>query len=274
MSNNSKINYNEALLIESYFKSQSTKKFYINVMNNHKLSPFETKKGELVTAFQNMYIRKDHGYAHIVITHYSKSNESNFREFEERQYYYITRLQKDNELQIREDLIQRWNKEGNTSNVSVLVINEKYNKVAAIPVKSLISMKHSLGQSDCLNFLWIYNLPENDLIWKTVPLCATEKDANALIASWQFLGNVSYAKYREDTLVRIISYKNGNKSNIIDCKSIKQAYDLLVKDGLSMSYKTFQRRCKSEKPELVDTGKHRFYVTTKADFEGPAVLAA
>ena len=36
MSSNSKINYNEALLIESYFKSQSTKKYYLNVMNNHK----------------------------------------------------------------------------------------------------------------------------------------------------------------------------------------------------------------------------------------------
>ena len=273
MSNNSKINYNEALLIESYFKSQSTKKFYINVMNNHKLSPFETKKGELVTAFQNMYIRKDHGYAHIVVTHYSKSNESNFREFEERQYYYITRLQKDNELQIREDLIQRWNKEGNISNVSVLVINEKYNKVAAIPVKSLISMKHSYKQAENLDFLWLYSLPENDLIWKVVPLCATEDEADALLASWQFLGNVAYAKYREDTLVRVISYKNGKKCNTVDFKCMKQAYSKLT-NYIDISYTTFKRRCKSEKPSLIVTDKISFYVTTKIDFEGPAVLAA
>lgn len=273
MSNNSKINYNEALLIESYFKSQSQNKFYINVMNNHKLSPYETKKGELITDFQNMYVRKEHGYAHIVVTYYSKANESNFREFDERQYYYITRLQKDNKLQIREDLIHRWNDEGNISNVSILVINEKYNKVAAIPVKSLIGMKHGTSQSEHLNFLWIYNLPENDLIWKVVPLCGTEDEANTLMAHWQFLGNVAYAKYREDTLVRVISYKNGKKSNTIDFKCMKQAYSKLS-EYIDISYTTFKRRCKSEQPSLIVTDKISFYVTTKIDFEGPAVLVA
>ena len=271
MSNNSKINYNEALLIESYFKSQSQNKFYINVMNNHKLSPYETKKGELITDFQNMYVRKEHGYAHIVVTYYSKANESNFREFDEKQYYYITRLQKDNELQIREDLIQRWNKEGNTSNVSVLVINEKHNKVAVIPVKSLIGMSHSTSQSEHLNFLWIYNIPENDLIWKVVPLCATEDEANVLIAHWQFLGNVAYAKYREDTFVRVVSYKNGTKSKTIDFKCMKQAYDT-IKTAIDISYTTFKRRCKAEKPSLIVTDKMSFYVTTKVDFVGPDTI--
>lgn len=264
MSNNSKINYNEALLIESYFKSQSTKKFYLNVMNNHTLNNDK---------FPNRYLRKDHGYAHIVVTYFSKSDESNFRDFEERQYYYITRLQKDNELQVRRDLIEIWGKES-SNDVSILVINEKYNKVAAIPVKALISMKHSLGRTENLDFLWVYSLSENDLIWKVVPLCATEESTKALMAEWQFLGNVTYAKYRENTLVRVISYKNGNRSNIVDFKSIKQAYDTLHEAGFDMSYKTFQRRCNSEKPSLIETEKFTFYVTTKVDFEGPAALAA
>lgn len=262
MSNNSKINYNEALLIESYFKSQSTKKFYLNVMNNHILKNDK---------FPSRYLRKDHGYAHIVVTYFSKSEDSNFREFEEGQYYYITRIQEDGELQIRADLIEKWSKDG-SYNVNVLVINEKHNKVAAIPVKALIGMKHSLSQSDKLNFLWVYSLPENDLIWKVVPLCATEEDTRALIAEWQFLGNVSYAKYRENTLVRVISYKNGNKSKVIDFKSIKQAYDTLHDAGFDMSYKTFQRRCNAEKPSLIETEKFTFYVTSKADFTGPETL--
>ena len=94
------------------------------------------------------------------------------------------------------------------------------------------------------------------------------------MAEWQFLGNVTYAKYRENTLVRVISYKNGNRSNIVDFKSIKQAYDTLHEAGFDMSYKTFQRRCNSEKPSLIETEKFTFYVTTKVDFEGPAALAA
>lgn len=259
MSSNSKINYNEALLIESYFKSQSHKKFYLNVMNNHVL---ENDK------FPNRYLRKDHGYAHIVVTYFSKSDDSNFREFEERKYYYVTRLQNNNTLQIRKDLIERWNK-SEVADVSVLVINEKYNKIASIPVKSLIGRTAAISQAQNLDVLCSYNLPENDLIWKNVPLCATEEAAKALIAEWQFLGNVSYAKYRENTLVRVISYKNGNKSKVVDFKSIKQAYDTLHEAGFDMSYKTFQRRCKSEKPSLIETEKFTFYVTSKADFDGP-----
>ena len=35
-----------------------------------------------------------------------------------------------------------------------------------------------------------------------------------------------------------------------------------------MSYKTFQRRCKAETPNLIKTDKFMFYVTDKIDFTG------
>ena len=35
-----------------------------------------------------------------------------------------------------------------------------------------------------------------------------------------------------------------------------------------MTYKTFQRRCNSEKPSLIETNKFLFYVTSKIDFNG------
>lgn len=261
MSNNSKINYNEALLIESYFKSQSTKKYYLNVMNNHKL--------EIGERFQNMYIRKDHGYAHFTVIYFDNPNEFNFRNFDERKYYYLTRLQANDILQIRDDLISRWSK-SNISDLYILVIDESTNRVAEISAKVLCGMKHNRSQSQNLDFLWTFTIAENNLIWKKINLVATENEAKSLIAQWQYLGNVSYTKYRENTLVKIISYslETKVKRNTVECKSIKQAYDLLKNQGFDMSYSTFKRRCNSEKPNLIETNKFLFYVTTKIDFTG------
>ena len=267
MSFTSKINYNEALLIESYFKSQS-KHYYLNIMNNHELEPFKDKNGNLVKDYQNMYIRKEHGYAHFTVTYYSKQNKK-FRDFEERKYFYITRLQGGDTLQIRKDLIDRWSK-SNTSDLYVLVLDESTNRIAEISAKILCGIKHIQKQSQNLDFLWTYTLAEDNLIWKKVSLDATENEAKALLAQWQYLGNVSYAKYRENTFIRIISYnpKTGAKRNTVDCKSIKQAYDLLVSQGFSMTYKTFQRKCRATKPSLIKTDKFLFYVTDKVDFTG------
>ena len=261
MANNSKINYNEALLIESYFKSQATKKYYLNVMNNHILKEN--------IEFQNMYIRRDHGYAHFTVIYFDNPNESNFRNFNERKYYYLTRLQADNIVQIRADLISRWSK-ANVSDLYVLIIDESTNRVAEISAKVLCGMKHELKQSQNLDFLWSFTIAENNLIWKKIKLTATENRAKALIAQWQYLGNVSYTKYRENTLVKIISYdlKTRAKRSTIECKSIKQAYDLLKSQGFDMTYKTFQRKCNSEKPSLIETNKFLFYVTSKIDFNG------
>lgn len=272
MANNSKINYNEALLIESYFKSQSTNHYYLNVMNNHKLEPFKDKNGNLVDDYQNMYIRKEHGYAHFVVTYYSKQNDK-FRNFEEKRYYYLTRLQSNDILQIRDDLIKRWSKT-NISDLYVLVIDESTNRVAEISAKVLCGMKHSRSQSQNLDFLWIFTIEENNLIWKKINIVATENEAKSLIAQWQYLGNVAYAKYRENTLVKIISYdlKTRAKRNTIECKSIKQAYDLLKNQGFDMSHSTFKRRCNSEKPSLIETNKFLFYVTSKIDFSGEDIL--
>ena len=268
MSNNSKINYNEALLIESYFKSQSTNHYYLNVMNNHTLDPFTDRNGNSVEDYQNMYIRKDHGYAHIVVTYYSNQN-AKFRNFEERRYYYVSRLQCGDTLQIRKDLIERWSK-SNISDLYVLVLDESTNRVAEISAKVLCGMKHTQKQSQNLNFLWTFTIAEDNLIWKHVDLVATENEAKSLIAQWQYLGNVAYTQYRENTLVRIISYntKTGARRNTVDCKSIKQAYDLLKDMGFNMTYKTFQRKCRADKPSLIKTDKFLFYVTDKVDFTG------
>lgn len=266
MSNNSKINYNEALLIESYFKSQSTKKYYLNVMNNHEL--------EIGERFQNTYIRKEHGYAHFTVIYFDNPNEFNFRNFDERKYYYLTRLQANDILQIRDDLISRWSK-SNISDLYVLVIDESTNRVAEISAKVLCSMQHKRSQSQNLDFLWTFIIAEDSLIWKKINLVATENEAKSLIAQWQYLGNVAYAKYRENTLVKIISYdiKTKVKRNTVECKSIKQAYDLLKNQGFDMSYSTFKRRCNSEKPSLIKTDKFLFYVTTKIDFTGKDKLS-
>ena len=259
MSSNSKLNYNEALLIESYFKSKS-KHYYLNVMNNHILETDER--------FQNMYIRKDHGYAHITVTCYTKQN-AKFRDFEERKYYYVTRLQSNDTLQIRKDLIEKW-ANSNVSDLYVLVLDEHTNRVAEIAVKVLCGMNHIQKQAQNLDFLWVFTLAKDNLVWKKVNLIATENETKALLAQWQYLGNVVYSKYRENTLVKIISYnlKTGAKRNTVECKSIKQAYDLLVGQGFDMSYKTFQRRCKAETPNLIKTDKFMFYVTDKIDFTG------
>ena len=264
MSFTSKINYNEALLIESYFKSQS-KHFYLNIMNNHEL--------EIDERFRDMYIRKDHGYAHFTVIYFDNPNEFNFRNFNERRYYYLTRLQNSDTLQIRKDLIDRWSK-SSINDLYVLVIDESTNRIAEISAKVLCGMKHTQKQSQNLNFLWIYTLAEDNLIWKKINLIATENEAKSLIAQWQYLGNVAYTKYRENTLVKIISYdvKTKVKRNTVECKSIKQSYDLLKNQGFDMSYSTFKRRCRATKPSLIKTDKFLFYVTDKVDFNGENII--
>lgn len=234
-------------------------------MNNHVLKE--------IKEFQNMYIRKEHGYAHFTVIYFDNPNESNFRNFDERKYYYLTRLQANNLLQLRVDLIKRWSK-SSIDDLYVLVIDESTNRVAEISAKLLCGMEHELSQAQNLDFLWTFTLAENNLIWKRIDLVATENEANTLIAQWQYLGNVAYAKYRENTLVKVISYnlKTRTKRNTIECKSIKQAYDLLKNQGFDMSYKTFQRRCNSEKPSLIETNKFLFYVTSKVDFTGEDIL--
>jgi hypothetical protein len=241
-------------------------------MNNHKLEPFKDKNGNLVDDYQNMYIRKEHGYAHFVVTYYSKQNDK-FRNFEEKRYYYLTRLQNGDTLQIRKDLIESWSK-SNISDLYVLVIDESTNRIAEISAKVLCGMKHIQKQSQNLDFLWTFTIEENNLIWKKINLVATENEAKSLIAQWQYLGNVAYAKYRENTLVKIISYdlKTRVKRSSIECKSIKQAYDLLKNQGFDMSHSTFKRRCNSEKPSLIETNKFLFYVTSKIDFSGEDIL--
>ena len=54
-----------------------------------------------------------------------------------------------------------------------------------------------------------------------------------------------------------------------DALSLLSKHDMLTSQGFDMSYKTFQRRCKAAKPSLIETEKFTFYVTDKADFEGP-----
>lgn len=242
-------------------------------MNNHKLNAYETKNGEKVEDYQNMYIRKDHGYAHITVMYYSNPNESNFRDFEDRQYYYITRLQNGDILNLRKDLVDKWNDSG-LSNVSVLVLDEKHNKIAEIPTKILYGLKHTLSQSQNLDFLMSFNLEADNLIWKYVTLCAKENEVKALLAEWQYLGNVKYNKYEERTYVKIISYdiNTGAKRKSIECKSMSQAFSLLEDKGIDISYTTFKRRCKAEKPSLIKADKLLFYVTDKIDFNGEDVL--
>ena len=94
---------------------------------------------------------------------------------------------------------------------------------------------------------------------------------------WQF-GSVSEITVDKATIeairtaIKVISYKNGNKSKEVYFKSIKQAYDMLQAAGFNLTYKTFQRKCNAEKPSLIETDKMSFYVTKHLDFVGPDTL--
>ena len=121
-----------------------------------------------------MYIRKDHGYAHFTVIYFDNPNESNFRNFMSENTYYLTRLQADNIVQIRADLISRWSKT-NISDLYVLIIDESTNRVAEVSAKVLCGMDHELNQSQNLDFLWSFTIAENNLIWKKINLSSYRK---------------------------------------------------------------------------------------------------
>ena len=261
------ISFEKAQLITSFFNQNSNKHYFINVMNNHKLPPCIGPDGELIHDYEDIYIRSSHNYAHIAVTYYTKKSDK-FNEYDERTYYYVTSFQ-DGYLQIRKELVDYWG-HNYTSDTHVLVIDEKNCRVADIPIKVLISKNFIIGRAQNLDFLYQYPISDNDFIWTNITSFAPDEWAKSLLYNWQFLGNVNYGKYRSGDEIKVIFYnKNNEKTSSINYKSVKQAYDVLCKKGLTMSHSTFKRRCKAEKPSLIKTDKMSFYVTNKIDFEGP-----
>ena len=261
----SNIDFETANLIEAYFNITALEKSeynhcYINVMNNKEIDD---------VAYKNMYIRKDHGYAHIAVLNFTKPTDTGFRSFATREYFYVTKVQNDTDVQIRVDLLSKWASVDN--NVFVLAVDTHNNRVAKIPAKLFITKaaKAELIQAENHDFLKLVKIDHDDLIWTYIKASCPINHVKALMAEWKYLGNIRYNTYEARTEVKVVSYKQGNKSHTRVFKSIKQAYDLLKDAGFEMSYKTFQRRCNSDKPSLIETEKFTFYVTNKIDFEGP-----
>lgn len=262
------ITFEKAQLIESYFKQKSQKHYFINVMNNHKLPPIIKSDGTAIHDFEDIYIRKDHNFAHIAVTYYTKKSDK-FTEYDERTYYYVTSFQ-DGVLQLRKELIDHWG-HNDVSDMHILVIDEKNCRVADFPVKILISKNFSIGRAQNLDFLYQYIISDNDLIWTSITNFVPEEWAKALMNHWQYMGNVKYSKYKAGSEIKVVYYRDGKRQKAVNFKSPKQAYDV-VKEDLDISFRTFQRRCLAEKPSLIKTDKISFYVTNKIDFEGPETL--
>ena len=266
-SNKHNIGFDAASLIVAYFTKQLPKQneyysCYINVMNNKKFDDKQFKSPE------NVYVRKLHGFAHISVLSFSKPTETGFREFNNRKYFYVTKEYL-GKVQLREDLLTAWGS-SDVSNVSVLVLDTEKHRVLDIKVRDLMMYPNEQSQSDTYNMMRTFDIPESK--WTYINTDADEEQVKGLMHSWTFLGNAKYNKYEARTTVKVISYKNGNRSKEVYFKSIKQAYDALTAAGFDMSYKTFQRRCNAEKPSLIETERFTFYVTKYIDFTGPDTL--
>ena len=282
ISNHRKISYEAGLLIVSYFQKYLSKQnnhpyCYINVMNNHtlELTAHQKKLANSNYDFEkerNIYVRKEHGYAHITVTFFDKKTESGFRNFDDRKYYYIVRASKTGQFSIREELIDNWAKSGNAPELLIIDV-EGYRAMVKSPkdLTPFLSNKRLNESSDFIFDFDTKNCGWNN--WTLVQNKAAEESAHAFVAQFnKFLGNVKYNKYEARTAIKVISYKNGNKSKEVYFKSIKQAYDMLQAAGFNLTYKTFQRKCNAEKPSLIETDKMSFYVTKHLDFVGPDTL--
>lgn len=216
-------------------KTCGREKYYINAMNNqsdHILGRLDDKR---------TLVRSEHNYCNWTFIAYSDLNKG-FKQYEDRRWFYITKSDSPEYLQIRRDLVQEWSAKNAKDTVLVVVPNG----VVEIPMQNLfgacpISFKYEWNSEG--NVVYRFDISRLSVIGDE-SYQASEETVNWFSKSCQYIGNCNYAKHRTSNKQLIMaSYNNdGSLKNYHKIKSIRQFYDLFdVEHALNICYKTFQR---------------------------------
>lgn len=170
---------------------------------------------------------------------------------------------------LRHDLVKYW-LQNDTSDVYVMFISDVDDSIYEVPVDNIkeyyknnsnkknICVMHSLFEDvifvlDATLYTKAAKQNHNEYIYKQYideNGYDTKHDFNPAYFKPQFIGNFTYAQYRNKTNVKVYQYyaKSGEFINEKTFRSIKELYDLLIKKGAyNKSYKSLQRDIASGK---------------------------
>lgn len=231
-------------LLLSIQKQEHFDGFLVNAMTG------KIPKSLINTAYTaDKFKRKNHGFAHFVVTFYK--NVNGFKEYERPRYYYVIQ-QKKSEIglvKIRADLNEHWIE---SYNVYVAIVNDNFGwSILAnqfypsknITYKDAVLNNHYMNTD--LNLVWEYDVN------KHIPIYFDKVENNAsldkyITESFDYIEPVAYTKYRARKNSRKIKAYNTTTNKMTDFKSLKQCFDLLHLEKV-MNYKKFQRLTKSNK---------------------------
>ena len=207
-------------------KNQFTS-YFCNVLNNDK--DFSQK---LDKYHPDCLIRENHNYCNLTVIDWLDYG-NNFKGYDSRRWYYVIENScEDDTVQIRKDLIDKW-QENNAKN-NVLILNTNKNKVWDIPMQMFFGFKplpSKVTWNNEGNVVLKFDLPKNPTFTDSNPDEINNPDSiEYLMKSWDYIGNVSYAKHRIQggKMYLVAAYnEKGYLKTYHKMKSKGQMYDLL-----------------------------------------------
>lgn len=217
--------YNSNLLIKALedkaIKNDGNSGCFINVMNNDEVNS--------VIKEQNALNRQYHNYSQITFIEYLDYGNG-FKGFDKRQWAYIVTTSDPNRFQIRKDLIDEW--KASNAKDAVIVVSPVNDTVYFLNMADFFGFKPKVS--------WSYKWnEEGNLVCEFDHWTAsyTFKDnapeeihpyAPKLDNAWNYLGHVTYSKYRSKRMVLVGKYDaNGKLVKYHKMKSLVMAYEML-----------------------------------------------
>lgn len=237
-------------------KSNDFEHYYLNALNNKQQSTDKKKP--------DAFMRDAHNYCQWTFLDY-RNLDSQFKQYGDRRWFYVTESESPEYVQIRKDLINKWIKNNAKDTVLVVVPNG----IIEIPMQRLFGYKPKSFKPEWNNdgnVVYRFDT-SNDKVYGNKDYVADEKTISWIKDSSQYIGNCNYAAYRKSDKELIVA--RYNQDNTLKCfhpaKSIKQVFDdLNIEKNLDICYKTFQRLInKNMVGYFVEVGGCKYWLKVK-----------
>ena len=251
-------------------KNQSYTSYFCNVLNNNKNFGEKLDKNH-----PDCLIRSHNDYCNLTVIDWMDYGRG-FKGYDSRRWYYVIENScEDDTVQIRKDLIDKW-QENNAKN-NVLILNTNKNKVWDIPMQMFFGFQplpSKVTWNNEGNVVLKFDLPKNPTFTDNKPEeIDSIENVNHLTEIWGYIGNVSYAKHRihRNQMYLVAAYnKDGTLKSYHKMKSISQIYDLLGFSNVG-SLRTFQRLMDTEKISIFATNLYgtTFWISKDTSIQPP-----
>ena len=248
---------NTNLLIKSLTEKVQKDGFtdcYINVMNNNDKSFFDNK---------NVMNRMEHSFAHITYIPWM-DYDNGYKGFGDRKWAYVVQTSNPNIFQIRKDVLDAWADNNEKDEVIVLSVSDNtayfFDMQDFRGIKPKVSWDYKWNEEGNIICEYRHWTPKYEFIDNDPE--ELHPYAEKLSIGFQYLGHVSYAKYRSKRMILVGKYdENGNLINYHKMKSISMAYETLHL-GNNGSLRTVQRMLnKNLSVFLTSENGTKYYIT-------------